>query len=305
MDPAAFRSTFQCPGCRSTTAVTDCDRVLTSDVDEINGERVTRRKRIPARVYGRSGTTTWSRIPNEDDFAVLGRVEAEALPDVPSEKIVWGDLYRAGYHTGIERYHHLYTPRNLRTFASLWAALDDGPERLTNALKILLLSYNASHSTLLTRVVAKRDQRDLVVTGAQTGVLYVSGLPVEKNVFDGVRRKIRTFAQAFSMTAGSRSRVRVVCASSTKLDVSDDSVDYVFTDPPFGDFIPYAEINQVNEAWLGRFTDRSEEAIVSPAQGKGVVEYGQLLSDVFGEVARVLRPGGLATVVFHASKRRA
>jgi hypothetical protein len=76
----------------------------------------------------------------------------------------------------------------------------------------------------------------------------------------------------------------------------------VFTDPPFGDFIPYAEVNQVNEAWLGRLTDRAEEVIISPAQHKGVEQYASLMEAVFSETARVLRPGGAATVVFHASK---
>src|SRR5690606_5198425 len=69
-----------------------------------------------------------------------------------------------------------------------------------------------------------------------------------------------------------------------------------------GDFIPYAEVNQVNEAWLGELTDRSEEAIISPAQGKGVDDYATLMSSVFSEVARALRPTGWVTVVFHASK---
>ena len=185
--------------------------------------------------------------------------------------------------------------------AALWHGIEDAPRGLRDALRLLVLSYNAAHATQLTRVVAKQGERDLVVTGAQTGVLYLSGLPVEKNVLAGVRRKISTFAKAFAITAESSSAVRVVCGSSTKLDLPSGSVDYVFTDPPFGDYIPYSEVNQINEAWLGVFTDRAEEAIVSPAQGKDVAAYGELLSRVFAEVARVLRPTGLASVVFHSS----
>jgi hypothetical protein len=37
----------------------------------------------------------------------------------------------------------------------------------------------------------------LVTTSAQSGVLYVSGLPVEKNLFKGLRRKLKTIVQAF------------------------------------------------------------------------------------------------------------
>src|SRR5439155_9094515 len=123
------------------------------------------------------------------------------------------------------------TPRNLRAMAALWTEIEAAPDELRDALRLLVLSYNASHATLLTRVVVKRGQRDFVVTGAQSGVLYVSGLPVEKNVFEGVRRKIATFREAFGLTRGSASEVRVVCGSSTRLDLPDASVDYVFTDP--------------------------------------------------------------------------
>src|SRR3546814_17699235 len=54
----------------------------------------------------------------------------------------------------------------------------------------------------MTRVVAKSGQKDLVVTSAQPGVLYVSGLPVEKNFFAGLRRKLTTIAQAFETIHG-------------------------------------------------------------------------------------------------------
>jgi hypothetical protein len=154
----------------------------------------------------------------------------------------------------------------------------------------------------MTRVVVKNGAGDFVVSGAQSGVMYVSGLPVEKNVFEGVRRKTRVFHNAFASVVGSGSTVQVVNGSSTAIAVPTSSVDYVFTDPPFGGYIPYAEINEVNETWLGMVTDRTDEAIVSPAQGKGVSDYADLMKRVFGEVARVMKPTADMTVVFHSSR---
>jgi DNA methylase len=303
LHPVRLNSSFKCPACLSPVEVADCARIMTTSRDSVTGTPISQRDRRPARVYGVSSMGTWSRPPTDDDLRLIS--EVESLPiggDAPTGLIDWGDLHRSGYHAGIERFHHFYTPRNLRAIADLWRRAEDVTGTLGDALRLLILSYNASHSTLLTRVVVKNGQRDFVITGAQSGVLYVSGLPVEKNVVEGVRRKVKTFADAFVLTHGSKSKVQVVNASSTRLDLADDSVDYVFTDPPFGDFIPYAEVNQLNEAWLGRLTDRRDEVIVSPAQGKGVDEYARLMSAVFSEVSRVLRPTGSATVVFHASK---
>ena len=304
LSPAKIANVWNCRQCGRWLKVNECARSVADQIDTVTGEGLRQRERRIVQIYGRSASGTWSRPPTRSDREVLDRIDTATFVGIfPSDHIEWGDLHRSGYHLGIDRFHHLYTARNLCAMSALWNAVSSlNSDRLVDALRLLFLSYNAAHSTLLTRVVAKHGQKDLVVSGAQSGVLYVPGLPVEKNVFAGVRRKIGTFSNAFRLTAGSRSLVRVVNASSTALDLPDNAVDYVFTDPPFGDYIPYAEVNQVNEAWLGKLTDRTEEAIMSPSQGKGSKEYAQLISQIFTEVGRVLKDGGEATVVFHASK---
>src|SRR6202034_787652 len=109
----------------------------------------------------------------------------------------WGDLYRAGYHTGIKKLHHFYTRRNFLAIATLWELVDEFEPDLRDALRLQILSYNSTHSTLMTRVVVKKNQTDFVLTGLQSGVLYVSGLPVEKNVLEGITRKGKSFVDAF------------------------------------------------------------------------------------------------------------
>lgn len=303
LDPAEFATGFTCPQCGGKVTLSSCERVTERRKDRATGAMVVRRRRVPAMVYGRTGGRNWTRRADGSDERLIKRIERQPFPaGAPLTKIQWGDLYRAGYHTGVEYFHQLYTSRNLVALSAMWTAIEDQPEHLRPALRVLVLSYNASHSTMMTRVVAKKGMKDLVVSGAQSGVLYISGLPVEKNVIAGVTSKIATLVDAFKMVAGSSGSVRVINGSSTSINLPENSVDYVFTDPPFGDFIPYAEVNQVNEAWLDNFTDRTHEAIVSDAQGKGVPEYAQLMKSVFNEVARVLRPTGKATVVFHASK---
>lgn len=301
--PLRLRKTAECPSCGAVVNTSEARRATEVTHDPLTGTDNSQRRRVPAHVYGRSGRGTWQRPTQQSDLDLIERVLDLAVPpDVPSGAIRWGDLYRSGYHEGIKRFHHFYTRRNLIALHGLWAAIENESADLRDALRLLVLSYNATHSTLMTRVVVKNGMKDFVLTGAQSGVLYVSSLPVEKNVIDGVRRKIETFRSAFMMSHGASGTVRVVNASSTELDLADGSVDYVFTDPPFGGFIPYSEINQLNEAWLGVTTDDTEEAIVSPAQGKSVTEYGALMKRVFAEVARVMKPDAAATVVFHSSK---
>lgn len=300
--PAKISGIFRCPYCSAEVAVDSVVRVRETVTDDLLGHDRLTRRRVPAWIYGETKGKTWSRPATAADLRMFRELEQTSPPEaVPLQQVSWGDLYRSGYHEGISHLHHFYTRRNLVAFSCLWNATARAPERLQPALRFWLLSYNAAHSTLMTRVVAKKGQNDLVVTSAQPGVLYISGLPVEKNIFAGVRRKIGTMQRAFAMVHSDEKLVEVHNASCLKLDLPDESVDYVFTDPPFGGNIPYAEVNFINEAWLGRLTDSTEEAIVSPHQRKKVDDYQALLQRAFQEARRVLRPNSCATVVFHST----
>ena len=299
--PLSMSDTFRCKSCRKQVAVGACERALESSLDAFGRKQLTK-KRVIARVHGRTGSAKWQRPPTPEDHEVLARI-AKARPpkSAPNADLVWGELRRTGYHVGIEKLHHFYTKRNFIAMAALFDLVADFPEDVRNALRLLVLSYNSSHSTLMTRVVLKKGQSDFVLTGSQSGVLYISGLPVEKNILEGVRRKSKAFIDSFHMLHGSRSTVVVHNATSESMSLKPHSVDYVFTDPPFGAYIPYAELNQINEHWLGKTTDRAREVIVSPSQSKGVSEYGAMMASVFKDISRVLKPEGLATVVFHSA----
>lgn len=301
--PAHISKSGGCTTCGVSLKLDRIDRVVESIDDPVLDDTVIGRVRRPAFVYGRTGTRTWSRPVRSSDLRTLEKVATTPIPGtVPTRRVFRGDLYRAGYHQGLDRIHHFYTRRNLIVLGNLWNAIEKEKVELQRALRLLVLSYNASHSTLMTRIVTKKRQSAFVVTGAQSGVLYVSSLPVEKNIFEGLQRKLRVFARAFETSLGSQSVIRVVNSSSTTLDIPDRSIDYVFTDPPFGGYIPYAEVNQINEAWLGELTNRNEEVLVSPAQKKTTGDYAVLMKQVFCEVARVLRNDAPVTVVFHSSR---
>ena len=84
------------------------------------------------------------------------------------------------------------------------------------------------------------------------------------------------------------------------------TVDYVFTDPPFGANIYYSDASFLWESWLDDFTPTADEAVVStslPAEhgAKTLQDYEKLMATSFSEVARVLKPRAWASVMFHNS----
>lgn len=303
MNPVTFLEDVQCPHCGHSFNIAESERVYEKKRDFILNKTVEKRVRKPLWVYGKTASYNWSRRATADDISryssFIGyKLDKDAIP----HPIKWGVLFRSGYHKGITHLHQFYSERNFHVFHVLWGLVENSPLEVRDALKAWLLSYNTAHSTLMTRVVAKKDSKDFVITGAQPGVLYVSGLPVEKNLFLGLKRKIKTFYEAFKLIEASRSEVVFRNQSSTNLQEADSSIDYVFTDPPFGDYIPYSELNQLNEAWLGVLTDAHNEVVINDAQGKALDDYQRLMSSVFSELHRVLRHGAECTLVFHSAK---
>jgi hypothetical protein len=90
------------------------------------------------------------------------------------------------------------------------------------------------------------------------------------------------------------------------LGIPDASIDYVFTDPPFGSNIFYSDCVLLWEAWLGYLTNDRYEAVWNKSRkpsagGKTLADYQRLMTEAFVEIYRVLKPGRWASVVFHNS----
>jgi adenine-specific DNA methylase len=135
----------------------------------------------------------------------------------------------------------------------------------------------------------------------------VASLTYEFNVFSLLRRKLSATAQLVTALADAPGTSTVTQSSATALHhVESDSVDYVFTDPPFGANIYYSDASFLWEAWLDDFTPTAQEAVVStslPAAhgAKSLQDYEKLMAASFSEIARVLKPRAWASVMFHNS----
>jgi len=222
---------------------------------------------------------------------------ANWYPTSPLEN--WREMWR-GQHgkMGIETSADFFTPRNLRALAAVWSAANQSPE--SGALRFAI-------TAVVNRASRRYQWNPKRPTNVLSGTLYIASLNYEFNVFSLLRRKLSAvvqLAKAVSTTPGS---CEVTKSSATNLShIPDQSIDYVFTDPPFGANIYYSDASFLWEAWLDEFTDTTKEAIVSTSLarehgGKSLDDYEKLMSDSFGEIARVLKSGAWASVMFHSS----
>ena len=114
--------------------------------------------------------------------------------------------------------------------------------------------------------------------------------------------KLKRLVKAFASAGTSPQQVITTTEDLGTLGVQENSIDYIFTDPPFGENIYYADLNFIVESWHGVTTATSPEAIVDRVRGKALLDYQHLMSRCFANYFRVLKPGHWMTVEFHNSK---
>ncbi len=134
------------------------------------------------------------------------------------------------------------------------------------------------------------------------GVYYVGSQHAECSPWYILDGKLNRLTKAFSTRCAALGNAIVTTGSASSLGIPDHSVDYIFTDPPFGENIYYADLNFLVESWHRVWTNTKAEAIIDQAKHKGLLEYQALMQLCFAEYHRTLKPGRWMTVVFHNSR---
>ena len=122
-----------------------------------------------------------------------------------------------------------------------------------------------------------------------------------------------------SVSSGGLSPGHVVQASATDNPLPDDFADALITDPPYYDAVPYSYLSDFFYVWLRRSLATVHPDLFREAQApkdaeivvdrphtlsnsnKDIVFYERELAKAFADARRVVKPGGIGTIVF-ASK---
>lgn len=298
--------TFRCPSCGK----------------ELNKDRVERRKatirtlagdsmeRIELRPVAVQAKGAAKLKPIDDgDLAVLRRIASSALPGrvptdpLPIDQMVHGSRLAP---KGFRHVHHLWGDRALLSLSALWSAAD---RERDPRLRLALLFWVEQAMSGLSWLNRYKPSDHSQVNRAQSGVYYVSSLISEchpRYNLEGsspARGKRLSLVKTWEASPARMGSVAISTGSSTRLDLPDACIDYVFVDPPFGANIPYSDLAILVESWHGVRTNAAEEAVMGRAARfvRTLSEYGELMEQCFAEFNRVLKPGRWMTVEFSNS----
>ena len=281
---------FLCPHCGSSLAKKDCDRVQETKYDDVLETTITVAKQVPVFINYSVGKKRYQKTVDQSDLAILDRIEATPLQyAVPKSELPHGyNTEQPKRSHGVCYVHQFYTRRNLLTISKYLSLCGNDA-----ILRFMFTSININVSKLYR-------YRTNGKGGSLSGTLYICSTPQENSVLQALERKIayiQTICREFEPT------VYNGCSSTTQLStIPDNSVDYIFTDPPFGGNLNYSELSYLWESWLGVITNNRCEAIMNSTQGKGLPEYQTLMEQCFIEYYRVLKPNRWITIEFHNSQ---
>ena len=302
-------SAQKCPHCGSEATRRTLTNATETKFDPILRKTIKTKKHLPVLLNYTAGRRRFEKRPDKFDCDLLIKI-TEKLSDIASSvktapmmlknEEIWGDLQR-GYHFGITHAHHFFSARNLLVLTVMGNELNHVPTPYRNTIRFLITaSFN--RITNLVRYMPQYKERNV---GPLSGTLYKPMLFGELNIFNVLKAKVSRASEGLSHLPATCSCVITAQSSgSIKTQVQNNVVDYIFTDPPFGDNLPYSELNFNEETWLGIHTNNRSEAIISKIQKKDLRGYQGLITATFRENFRILKPGRWMTIVFHNSQNR-
>lgn len=284
------RDKFICPHCRSSMAKKDCIRSCETYFDTALSETVTMARQVPVFIDYSVGKKHYQKKPQQSDYSILNSISL-LQKSFPIDRTPDGIESRRNDISGIMHVHQFYTNRNLYVLSSIFASAFGNP-----LMMFALTAANIAVSKLY-RFRANGKGGNL------SGTLYIPSTPQENNVINIVRRKVNDIVTAFRSMRFYKDSCSISTGSTSDIgDITSNSMDYIFTDPPFGGNLNYSELSFLWECWLRVFTCNASEAVINQVQHKGIVEYQKLMEVCFSNYFRVLKPNHWITIEFHNSQ---
>ena len=295
-DLSTLKEEIYCPNCgisiNKRTLQPCLQNIYDKDLDEV--------VQIPQRemsilCYKTKGKKKFKK-PDEYDYSIVDKLSSLSKSGMPIAELPDMQMMRVGRmkSSQIKYVHQFYFEKMRYILGYMWnLASQITDSRIQNLVKYWLDSQfvNLSYRNRYRPNVS-------FPYNPMTGVFYIPMMSCESNPFVAYKNKLSKIVDAFKNINEQKGCSIVSNSSTSDLPINDCTVDYIFTDPPFGENIYYSDLNFYVEAWNRVYTKTEPEAIVDKVKAKGTYSYNKLIENCFREYYRVLKPGKWITVVF-------
>jgi hypothetical protein len=203
----------------------------------------------------------------------------------------------------------LFTKRTLACHAKLLSLIDKYANGLEKDLFLIAFTANLANCS---KLVPPIKSRGTLAQGAWMTGFYVGETYIENNVLHYYENRIKKaikgkedYLQALTgdlLNGQVQSTYRITNFDAKNLQLPDNSVDYVFTDPPYGDSVPYFEQSVIWNSWLKLVPDYQHEIVISDSnqRQKNFEAFEADINAAFSEIRRILKDNKYFSLTFHS-----
>ena len=298
----SVRETFPCPHCGVASTKSELSLLYESVFDKALGHAISLPKRVPTQINYTFNGGKYEKTPDTFDLELIKTISELPFPEqVPTLKLPDIQMLRVGRMkpARITHIHHFFLPRAAHALAAMWRMAVSCENPRVRRMLLFFVEQAIWGMSLLNRYSPTHFSQ---VNRALSGVFYIASQIAEVSPWYNLGGKLGRLVTAFEAWPASAGQTLITTEDLASLSLAPDSVDYVFTDPPFGENIYYSDLNILVESWHRVSTASKNEAIVDRVKEKTLLDYQRMMTNCFRNYYYLLKPGRWITIEFHNSK---
>lgn len=302
-----IKDSFLCDSCGKEINKSASTKIWETYPDPCrNGEVCQIFKQKPVLIFYSFKGKSFCKHPDHEDIYNIQKHWQYKYINIPIVPIPDGDKTRELISGKTLFFHQCYHPMVINAFNCLFEIVKKYKDNIL--YRKILFALSPLYSSL-TRMAVVHVSHFFTGGGGPfisniSGFLHFPSISFIRNPISALRLRIESILSSEELKNEAWGESTFVsCQSATDLrQIENNSIDYVFIDPPFGQNLMYSELNFFWECALQVRTNASQEAIINKTQKKDLRDYQLLMGKSFKEIYRIIKPGRWVTVEFHNSK---
>jgi DNA modification methylase len=292
---------FPCPDCNAILTKKRLERVFETTIDHATGKPWKHIKYKPTEIHYKYLGSKYTKKPDATDLKILSDIQARDWPkNVPTNEFPVSSMYHGSRIApkGYTHAHHFFFRRPLEALSYLWHQARVKTDARTSQAILFFIEQAVTSLNIQNRYGPKKYSQS---NGMLPLVYYVPSQIAEVTPWYVLSGKLKRLEKVFHSLPYIPNACAIATGDTASVALQDESLDYIFTDPPFGANIFYADLNLITESWHRVFTDATNEAVVDKFKNKDLSEYHSLMLSCFKRYYSALKPGRWLTVEFSNS----
>ncbi|WP_409068362.1 DNA methyltransferase [Clostridium caseinilyticum] len=224
---------------------------------------------------------------------LFNRLETSGKLEYPKDPIM-----QYVKRSGRERIDELFTERALIILSYLRKQILNIEDE--NIKNLFLLCFTSMLPNV-SRMIPGDIKNCTYKSGWVISKFWTPTVHTERNIFTCFNLRFKTVLKGkLELKDVDSNLVTFYNMDSSHLDnIQSNSIDYIFTDPPYGESIAYFALSHFWNCWLNFKVDYEDEIIIDSYRDKDYADYDLRIKNAYKEMYRVLKPNHYMSFTFH------